>query len=92
MTDHLLRRIGLAGLLIALSLPPALAQAPAPQGAEPSMTCRLFPLACPGPTPPPPPPLIGTPEEQTDAAPPPAPPSVKHRHGARKHVPKHKAT
>ena len=81
--------IGLAGLMTLALLVPASAQQPAPQG-EPSAACRLFPLACPGPTPPPPEPLLGPPEEQMDVAtePPPAPAKhvATHRHRARKHA------
>ena len=58
------------------------------QTAEPSMGCRLFPLACPGPVPSPPPPLLGTPEEQAAEAPPVAPRPVRHRQRAHKHVDK----
>ena len=77
MKFNTLRMAGMAGLLTLASLGSARAQAP---GAEPSMGCRLFPLACPGPVPAPPPPLLGTPEEQAAAAaPPPAEPRAKHR-------------
>lgn len=80
MNSGLLRGLAVSGLLAAVILP-ASAQ-------EPSTGCRLFPLACPGPTPAPPPPLLGTPEEQAQAAPPmPAKHAMKRR-AARKRAAK----
>ena len=80
-----MRVAGLAGFLASTLFTPVLAQQAAP-GADASMTCRLFPLACPGPVPTPPPPLMGAPEEQAQA-PTEAPPKPKHR--ASKRVRKH---
>ena len=84
MNTCTLRTAALAGLITLASLLPALAQE-----AAPSMTCRLFPLRCPGPVPTRPTPLLGTPEEQAQEAPPPAEVPVKHKHRVRKHTPQH---
>ena len=81
MNSSTLRLAIMAGLLTLGAVPSAWAQTPG----EPSMTCRLFPLACPGPVPAPPPPLLGTPEEQAAAAePPPATPRAKPRRHSQK--------
>lgn len=81
MRSHTSRLAALVGFAIL-----GLGTAASAQTAEPSMGCRLFPLACPGPVPAPPPPLLGTPEEQAAAeAPPPVRP-VRHRAHARKHA------
>lgn len=83
--NRMLHVAGLSGLLTLGTLTSAWAQS-AP-GADQSMTCRLFPLACPGPVPAPPPPLLGTPEDQAAAAePPPAAPRVKHHRKAHAHA------
>ena len=75
---------GFSGLLTLALLGSASAQTPA---AEPSMGCRLFPLACPGPVPPKPAPLMGTPEDQAaEAAPPPAAMPSKHHRKAHRHA------
>jgi hypothetical protein len=93
MNIRLSRALGIAALITVGSAAPTLAQAPAAAGtSEPSMSCRLFPLACPGPTPPKPEPLLGTPEEQTEAAaPPPAERPVKHRRQTHKQASTHAA-
>ena len=90
MNSRLWRSAGLAGLLAVTSLAPAWAQEAGP-GAGTSMSCRLFPLACPGPAPAAPPPLLGTPEEQAAATAPPAETPVRHKSRAHKRVAKHHA-
>ena len=77
MNTRLVHGLAVAGLLVLASAVPALSQ-------ESSMTCRLFPLACPGPAPEKPQPLLGTPEEQAQAPSPSAP--VKGKHRPRKHA------
>ncbi|MDX7952884.1 hypothetical protein P7D22_17090 [Lichenihabitans sp. Uapishka_5] len=72
-----MRITGVVAILALSGSVPAWAQA-----ADPSLTCRLFPLACPGPVPAPPPPLLGTPEEQAAVAPPPIEPHAKHKRRA----------
>ena len=69
--NRVLPGLAFTGMFAVVCLVPALAQAQA--GSEPSAACRLFPLACPGPTPPMPQPLLGAPEEQAEA-----PPRVEH--------------
>ena len=66
--NRVLPGLAFMGAFAVVCLVPALAQAQA--GSEPSTACRLFPLACPGPTPPIPQPLLGAPEEQAEAPPP----------------------
>lgn len=76
---------GIAAALLGVAVLTA-ATAVAAQTAEPSMGCRLFPLACPGPVPAPPPPLLGTPEEQAAQEPAVAPVATKHHRRVRKHA------
>lgn len=81
MTSRSLRHLAIFGMLVFASALPASAQ-------EQSTACRLFPLACPGPTPAPPPPLMGPPDEQVEAA----PPMMRTKHAPkRRHVQKHMA-